>query len=471
MDYYLAMDFSKPTKRIIQSIKDKGFNVLRLQTAPEVHLLDENYTIDPRYIKAIKEAVVWAMEEHMYVILCGPFSEFLGNDLFRKKTEEDVHFSGINVSESYKNQSEKLIKAVWTQYTAAFNNSYDEHLIFETLNEPVDNFHEHGWRPKTYCTDCIEDFEILNEYNQLIVNTIRASGGNNTNRFIIVEGLAGSAETITTNLFKLPEDEANDRLIPAYHEYSMAGREDSKLYYTNDIKNNFMERFNAVDQYYFEKHIPVYITEYSLPRVTPILERIACSKDFMAEVTENSRSCAICLHAEPLDNDNFGYYDVWNLEWYDTEWIETIIYAAQGQTFPLSDEFLKANEVKVESIVGKNLLSEPFNTNNWENVYAIKPDILIRSVPAHYKFEFQIEITGSNPILQVGFSDIDWNFNDISERSDVTVTGAVKGRNFPVNSETVTITISEELAAEFVAATRIFLKGQDIIIKSVKVVE
>ena len=61
--------------------------------------------------------------------------------------------------------------------------------------------------------------------------------------------------------------------------------------------------------------------------------------------------------------------------------------------------------------------------------------------------------------------------NDIATRSDVKVTGAVKGNNFEVKSETVTITVNEKLAAEFENAEKLYLGGQDIIIKSVKVVE
>ena len=136
----------------------------------------------------------------------------------------------------------------------------------------------------------------------------------------------------------------------------------------------------------------------------------------------------------------------------------------------MSEDFIKQNEIKIESIVGKNLLSEAFDPKNWENSYEIKPAIFVRSVPEKYKLEFQIEKTGSKPILQVCFIDMNGNFTDISARSDVKVNGAVKGWCFEVQSDTIVITVSEKLAIDF-ESNGFYINGQDLIIKSVKVVE
>ena len=98
-------------------------------------------------------------------------------------------------------------------------------MIFETFNEPVDVLHEHAWFPKENCATCKKDFAILNEYNQLIVDTIRSTGGNNANRFILIEGLGGARwQFITSKLFKPPKDKAKNKLIPAYHHYPMGAK-------------------------------------------------------------------------------------------------------------------------------------------------------------------------------------------------------------------------------------------------------
>ena len=107
----------------------------------------------------------------------------------------------------------------------------------------------------------------------------------------------------------------------------------------------------------------------------------------------------------------------------------------------------------------------------------MNPEIFVRSVPEKYKLEFQIEKTGSEPILQFGLDGRDLgryrDFYDISKRSDVKVTGAVKNgeRDFMIKSETVTISISKELASMIESCETLCFNGQNIIIKSIKVVE
>ena len=482
MDIYSRNGISKPTRKQIQFIKQKGFKTIRLQTNPNMGgIMDENYTLNPNYINELKKVVDWCIEEDMYVIICGPFTEFSGFEAYKNRAEAgDKHFAAYYLNEGKKKESKKLIEAVWKQYAQAFNNSYDEHLIFETLNEPVDMLHEYydghdGWLPKASCSVCKKDFAILNEYNQLIVDTIRSTGGNNANRFIIIEGIAGNWKNITSKLFKMPKDQAKNKLIPTFHEYPMGPlKVRYNDYYTDSIKALVEEEFAALDKAYFSKHIPVYAGEIGNVRYSPYLERINCIKDFMKEVTKPGRSCAACFHndGDTVGSANyFGYYDSWSLKWLDTEYVDTFIYGAQGKEYPLSADFIKKNEVKIESIVGKNLLTEPHEIKVWGDSFSIGNEVFIRTVPEKYKFEIQIEKTGSSPIMMFGFHDKDWKFNDFSTRSDVKVTGATKGKNFEVKSETVTITISEKLAALIEASNGIFIDGQQIIIKSVKVVE
>ena len=470
LDVYLVWDYPKPSKEGIKFIKEKGFSTVRLQTTPGAYMLDEKYTIDPRYLKELKQCVDWLIEDGLYVIIAGPRDDHLQDHFWQEKVGKDVHYACYNVSEKDKAQSKAFLKAVWLQYAQAFNNSYDEHLIFETMDEPAAIFHEHDWNPDDNCATCKKNFAIINEYNQLIVDTIRSTGGNNSNRFIMVEGLTGNRYWLLAHkLFKLPKDKAKNRIIPAVHNYPMPF---GRTIYTEGIKKFFItDCFEALDKYFFNKKIPVYFTEVGHPRTIPILERIKCIKDFMAEVRKPNRSCAVSLF------DNFNRfeggtaYDHHNSKWIETEYVDSILYAAQGKEYPLSNDFIKKNEVKVESIVGNNLLSKPFNPNNWKDFYEINSNILVRSVPSKYKLEIQIEKTGSKPVLQVSFHDFKNKSTDIAAREDVKVTGAVKGFCFEVKSETVTITVNEKLAAEFENADKLYLGGQDIIIKSMKVVE
>ena len=481
MESFYTWGFSRPTKDAVLLFKNAGFKTLRLQTSPQVHMLDENYTIDPRFIKALKQFVDWAIEEDMYVIICGPSDEDMNKELYKQRYENDIHYAGYNVSEEYKISSEKFLTAMWKQYAQAFNNSYDEHLMFELLNEPIDCFHEHNFgREKTNCAVCKKNYALMNEYNQLMVDAIRSTGGNNAKRFIILGGLSEDWKNITTNLFKMPKDKVKDRLIPTFHIYPLGFTDDpakggGKKYYTDSIRESIVEIFTALDKAFFKKHIPVILTETNGgPFSSPILERINCIKDMMAESTKKGRSCAVCVYWGEDYKNHRADFDPWNLKWNaQPEYLNTIIYGAQGKEYPLSEDFLKKNEVIVPSIVGKNLLSEPFEIKNWDVSYRIDPELLVRSVPPKYTLEFTVETKDSNALLQPGFVDEDGKWHDLVKEKNVSVKGAAiqDGWCIKVTNEVFTVSIDEKLATALEASQGIFLNGENIIIKSVKVLE
>ena len=482
LDFYHWCGDVKPKKEIIQTIKNRGFKTIRLQVGSYAHLLDDDYTIDPRFMKVVKDVVDWAIEEDMYVILCGPLAEMLQDEAFRNKAAESVHYAGFSVSENEKKESLKFLKAIWLQYAKAFNNSYDEHLIFETLNEPIDCFHEHAWFPRSDCAVCKKDFAILKEYNQLIVDTIRSTGGNNAKRFIMVEGLgAGNLNYITIankNTFTLPKDKVKDRLIPTFHYYPMgSGMAFSKKIYTQNVKISTQEMFKSFDKLYFSKHIPVYMSEGLHDRSIPIMERINCLKDFMAEAKKPGRSCNMAMINDNDYQGRWTFFSVFSsqyLKWYDDEYVDTLIYASEGKEYPLSEDFVKKNTLKIESIVGKNLLTEPVEIKEWGDSFSFSSELLIRSTPAKYKLVCEIETTGPDPILEFAYIDSTgtWcNDSNSTYLKNLKVKGGTVEGNIKVKSETVEITINEKFAGELEGTNEIFFQGQNIILKSVKVVE
>ena len=482
LDSYSWSGDIKPKKEIIQTIKNKGFKTLRLQVASYCHLLDDDYTIDPRFMKTVKDVIDWAIEEDMYVILCGPLAEMFQDQKYLEKASESVHFAGFSVSENEKEESLKFLKAIWLQYAKTFNNSYDEHLIFETLNEPIDCFHEHAWRPRLDCSVCIKDFEILKEYNQLIVDTIRSTGGNNEKRFIMVEGLAaGNLNCISIaneNSFTLPNDTAEDKLIPTFHYYPMeCGKPFSKKVYSRSVKIATQEMFASFDSLYFSKHIPVYMSEGFHDRSIPIMERISCLKDFMAEAKKTGRSCNVTMINDGdylCQSSAFGTLSYQDLKWYDNEYVDTLIYACEGKEYPLSDDFVKKNTLIIESIVGKNLLPEPVEKNGSDDATVIKTDLLVRSTPSEYKFEFQIETTGPDAVLQVSYNDLKLVWRELVQQENVTIQGGTLKDGWCIaisESGTVTLSIDEKLALDLECAEAIYINGCNIIIKSMKVVE
>ena len=477
MDFYHPWGEPKLTKEFIDFIRNKGFTTLRLMFNPGNHFVDDKHTVDPRFIKELKQATDWALEDGMNVILCG----FFWGTQFRPDYNPDrVRYEGVIANEKYQKQGEELLTAVWKQIATAFNNSYDERLIFETLNECGDDLHpEHNHNPQESCAVCKKDFGIINRYNQVILDTIRASGGNNAKRFVMVESYGASADALCSKLFKLPKDKAKNKLIPTFHYYPMgATPEGIKMFYTRGIKQQISSLFEQLDKTYFSKHIPVYISEIGTLRAIPLLEKINYVNDLMAEVTKEGRSCATTHHfdggyAGGDPGPTIRYYNRKTMTWEQSEYLDSYIYAARRETYPLSDAFIRKNEVKVASIVGKNLLDSPLEIHDFDKSFGLNPDSLVRSVPATYKLEITVDKLASDAILQIGFMDLNQKWHEIVNEKNVTITGGSSkdGWCIAVKDETVTITVDEALAVGLESAQSIGIGGKNVRIKSIKIVE
>lgn len=273
------------SKAHIKAGHDYGLKTLRVNATWFPHIIDKNYTIDPHWMARVKEVVDWAIADEYYVILNDHHS------VYKYMNSPIAYGTGYNINQADKAESKRFLKAIWKQIAEYFNGSYDEHLIFETLNEPrkscspQENENGEYWPFQLQTADRRELTAILNEYNQIIVDTIRASGGNNAKRFIMVPTYATDRNMLFGCGFKLPEDSAVNKLMIALHwypflEYPMA-RE-----YTAEIKRNIISTFERLYESYTSKGIPINFTEFMVPNLGDEGKkysrstRLECLKDF-----------------------------------------------------------------------------------------------------------------------------------------------------------------------------------------------
>lgn len=301
---------------------DKGYKTLRLPVTWYCHIIDDKYTIDPDWMARVKRVVDMALDIGYYVILNEHHSVH-GDHVTEYKTEAGKeneyakrrmpsplgYADGYIVSSNKQDieESERFLKAVWTQIAAAFNGSYNEKLIFETMNEPRNprdehpasyrNITNHEWQPclklpfhqkdnKTIggywcdnreCQECKAEYEVLNRYNQICLDAIRASGGNNAKRFVMIPGLCTNARTVlpkiedsengiyTPGLFRLPEDlsenTANNKLIITIHEYPTWKIDEGNLVFAPRMQTEISENLRLLNESFVKGDIPVVIGE------------------------------------------------------------------------------------------------------------------------------------------------------------------------------------------------------------------
>ena len=264
-----AWNEEAPTEEIIKAGITCGYKSIRIPVTWCNHLIDSDYTIDPEWMAHVKQVVDWAISAGYYVILNEHHSVYPE----MSASSPIKHCEGYIVRSGDEEESKAFLKAVWIQICQAFNNSYDEHLIFETLNEARNTKHEHEWNPLNVegwnpaaetCEECKKDFQILNDYNQLVLDTIRASGGNNAKRFVMIPGIGTGRNQILSDEFKMPVDSANseNRLLATIHWYPLSGGDGKSNPYSDYIKNLFNEDFARLNEKFCKKGIPVVVGEF-----------------------------------------------------------------------------------------------------------------------------------------------------------------------------------------------------------------
>lgn len=200
------------TREMIFGMKNAGFSSIRIPAAwmtNAADLLNRDYTINPAYLDRVQEVVDWALEAGMIVILNDHWDGgWYG--MFGSETPETVDFA----FEAY--------AGMWTQIAERFRD-YPETLIFEGANEEIGaRFDEDSVfcndSVKTYLTDS-QRYALANKVNQTFVDTVRAAGGENASRFLLIPGYGTNIDQTCDARFVMPTDTADDRLLISVHYY------------------------------------------------------------------------------------------------------------------------------------------------------------------------------------------------------------------------------------------------------------
>jgi aryl-phospho-beta-D-glucosidase BglC (GH1 family) len=179
-----------PNQTLINSVKSHGFNVIRIPCA-WVSNSNRSGVINPAYLAAVKQVVDWSRAAGLTVVI---------NNHWDGGWLDDSKFM------SYSSSINSKVQTVWTQVANAFS-TYDSGLLFACTNEPK--------------ADTATKVNNLVKYYQTFVNTVRATGGNNTSRWLIIQGATGGDPEGTLNLLNtLPTDPTPGRLGIEVHWYA-----------------------------------------------------------------------------------------------------------------------------------------------------------------------------------------------------------------------------------------------------------
>lgn len=203
----------KTTQAMIDGMKAAGFDTIRIPVAwmtNATHLYEGDYTIDADYMDRVEEVVRYARKAGMYVIV---------NDHW------DGGWYGMFGSESAETRALAMeaYKGMWQQIAERFRD-YSDYLIFESANEELGTrFDENS---ALYCSDSVvtylnddERYALTNEINQTFVDVVRATGGNNATRFLLIAGYGTNIDQTCDDRFQMPKDTAVSKLMVSVHYY------------------------------------------------------------------------------------------------------------------------------------------------------------------------------------------------------------------------------------------------------------
>lgn len=225
-DFETGWGAPKTTKKMIQGVKASGFDSIRIPVAWSnmMEIKDGEYIVSEAYLKRVATVVNWCIEADMYVVL----NEHYDSAWWGMFGSPDM---------AIREKGMKKYEAIWTQVADYFKD-YDYHLIFESANEELgsgvntDNKGlntaldaEGNYDPKGTVGILTED-ELYTEVariNQKFVDIVRASGGNNPYRQLLIAGFNTDLGKTCDSRFIMPtdtEENGKNKLSVSVHYYS-----------------------------------------------------------------------------------------------------------------------------------------------------------------------------------------------------------------------------------------------------------
>ncbi|MDE6031274.1 MAG: cellulase family glycosylhydrolase [Oscillospiraceae bacterium] len=312
------------TKEMITVVKDAGFNAIRVPVTWAQHI-DDNGNIDKAWLDRVNEVVDYIISQDMYCVI-------------NTHHERDFWFRAS--SDSYK-KYEKRFAALWEQIARRFRN-YGDKLIFEAYNEILS---ENGEWTQSNDTDA---YDAANKFNQLFVDTVRLTGGNNGVRNLMVQTYSAGCSGTTFNRFVMPEDTTRNHIIIQVHSY------DPQAFTTKDItwatptkewgsdkdKEELDELMESLKTFSRETKAPIVIGEFGSMDQNNTAARARHAGYFVKAAYERGIKCFWWD-----DGGNYILLDRRNLTWKAPAVVEEMIKAVPAPEKPAESKPEPDNEL------------------------------------------------------------------------------------------------------------------------------
>ncbi|MGN0752897.1 MAG: glycoside hydrolase family 5 protein [Aristaeellaceae bacterium] len=329
------------TPELIALVKSTGVNAIRVPVTWYNHMDPETLQIDQAWMARVEEVVNYVLDAELYCIL---------------NVHHDNGEKGwLNADPDDYAEDERIFIAIWEQIADRFV-KYDGKLLFEGYNELLNN--QKDWvSPNPACLNA------ANQLNQAFVDTVRASGGNNAQRVLVVNTYGGQPHSLVTRGMVVPQDTQADRLIVEAHVYQPY--EFTSEFYPQVKTWSKAPLDTCLDNLYrdfVQQGYPVIIGEFGLVDKDNMAQRYSWIQHLMDVCTKRGIKCFWW--------DNGGDYKLFSrrsLKVTEPDILDILLTEATGGDYALDDAALAQLSAKAAS---GNLCIDPEGWFGWINTAA-----------------------------------------------------------------------------------------------------
>jgi endoglucanase len=186
------------TKEYIQSLARLGFKSVRLPVAWDTFA--DHGRITAQQFQRIDEVVDWILQAGMFCVLNIHWDGGWIDSDVRGRYPDTFH--------TFSADAERKFRSYWEQISRHYADR-NEKLLFEGFNEES-SFEREGSGP----------YETLNRVNQLFVDIVRKTGGNNASRLLVIPGYSTDIAKTCRSEYRLPKDSVPGKLFLSVHYYT-----------------------------------------------------------------------------------------------------------------------------------------------------------------------------------------------------------------------------------------------------------
>jgi len=306
------------TPEMIESIANMGFGSVRVPVTWADNL-DENFNIRKDWLLRVEQVVNYVLDNDMYCIINLHHDSGSGSWPWLRADSENIGWMKAHLA------------IVWAQIAEHFRD-YDHRLLFEGFNEILDA--DSNWTNANKSSH-----DAVNSLNQVFVDTVRATGGNNADRFLVVKTYGARRYAPVLEDFVLPYDSVEHRLIVGVHFYGTHGftRQQEEVPWTIAYSNWDYRRnggltvmvMDLLREHFVDRGIPVVITEFGAQNKNNTADRVRYAVHYVETASQFGIACFWWDNGGRFENvedvRNYALFDRHNNRWLFPEIAEAIV--------------------------------------------------------------------------------------------------------------------------------------------------